>query len=142
MHYQPCHIYSDSLQRDGEREAFFRSIAELRPSQLDESSSIVSFRFDSPRARSPQLVGKVFGSIIYLSQRDGERNLGPHYHRHDTSSARRLLPISFLRGRRRAGAWKRLRNYVPCVSDFIISVGGTCAGRRAYEQRQGEEIRI
>lgn len=70
-------LYSET-ERNGWRDAFFS----FRPSQLDESSSIVSFRFDSP-----QLVAKVFVSIIYLSQGWGGRNLGPHYHRHDTSSA-------------------------------------------------------
>ena len=83
---------------------------------------------------------------------NGRREAGTrHYHRHDTSSARRLLPISFARGHARgaqrarsekSSSTKAAPKYVPCVSDFIISVGGTCTARRAHAAQERGELNL
>ena len=84
-----------------------------------------SFRSVSIRRNSLQR----FSSPSFICSRGGEGGIsGPIIIDTIHHPRSRLLPISFLRGRRRRSG---LRNYVPCVSDFIISVGGTCADRRA-----------
>ena len=124
VHYQPCRAYSNSLQRNGEKRmawrVFFVSSFAARRILINR---FVPFRFAATRCK-----GFRPHHLSVAGRGDGEGGIsGPIIIDTIHHPRSRLLPISFLRGRRRSG----LRNYVPCVSDFIISVGGTCAGRRA-----------
>ena len=116
------------------------------PSPVDEPSSIVAVFVDSPRTKSTN-VEEVSPQIIYLVLRmEGGRERGRgiiidtiHHPRGDFCQS----PCSRTRARsEKSSSAKATAEYVPCVSDFIISVGGTCAARRAHAAQERGELNL
>lgn len=91
-------------------------------------------------------VEEVSPQIIYLVLRmeEGKQGRGIiidtiHHPRGDFCQS----PCSRTRARsEKSSSAKAAAEYVPCVSDFIISVGGTCAARRAHAAQERAELNL